>query len=141
MNSTFTERKKAALSALTFAQKFVESVKDEPPALPASERAAVEASASQLVVGLLYDHYVPVSLFRAWASAQRFREWRDDPRVALDVVIRHGRCCVKPSAFFALWEKLPADRKRRVMQQVASNFNGPGKTRAHTETQTEKEPR
>lgn len=80
------------------AQKLVDVLVDEGRKLQKASNA--------LVMALLYDHYAPAELFKPWASKKRISQWRDDPEVKLDVIIRHGRMCVKPSAFFEHWNSL-----------------------------------
>jgi hypothetical protein len=61
---------------------------------------------TRIVLALVSDEYTPAELFKPWACVRRIRDWRDDPAVKLDVIVRHGRCCVKPSAFFKHWNSL-----------------------------------
>lgn len=70
------------------------------------EGRKLQKVSSTLIMALLYDHYTPADLFKPWASKKRITQWRDDPEVKLDVIIRHGRLCVKPTAFFAHWNTL-----------------------------------
>lgn len=88
-------------------------------ATPLKNREDLKAEA--LVVALLRDQYVPVTLFKDWASPRTFRYWRDDPQHKLDVVVRHGRTCVRPSAFFALWERLPCASKKVNLSSAGHN--------------------
>lgn len=81
-------------------------------ALFRAEKDASLRGMQQFVLSLVNDTYVPVDMFKPWASARRFREWRDHPDHKLDVRIIHDRSCVRPTDFFALWARLPAKSRR-----------------------------
>lgn len=78
-----------------------------------AEGQRIQRASHALVLALLMDEYTPAELFKPWASVRRIREWRDDPDVKLDAIVRHGRVCVKPAAFFALWRTLRAETRRK----------------------------
>lgn len=119
---TAPERKRA-LSGLKLAEAYIQGVNTDVPEefLPLVnvlivEGQRVKQAGMSLVLALLkQDEYAPVELFAPWASVRRFREWRDDPAVKLDVVIKHGKTCVRPAAFFAHWNSLPEETKRKTM--------------------------
>lgn len=73
-----------------------------------------------LVLALLWDEYTPAKLFKYWASVRRIRDWRDDPAIKLDVIVRHGRVCVKPSEFFKHWKTLPATARGESRQLLGA---------------------
>lgn len=81
------------------------------------EGAAVRQAGLALVLALVADKYTPASLFAPWASVKRIRQWRDDPAVRLDVIVRHGRCCLRPSDFFRHWNAMANEpvRRRKVI--------------------------
>lgn len=83
-----------------------------------AEGARLHQVANALLLGLLTDEYTPAELFKPWASIARIRQWRDNPTLKLDAIVRHGRCCVRPSAFFALWNSLPDESSRRRGQRM-----------------------
>lgn len=115
-----------ALASLKQAEAFLQGAQDE---ISEDNKALVDAlmvegqkikqAGLALVLALLKDDYAPAELFKPWASVRRIREWRDDPEISLDVVQRHDRTCVKPSAFFALWSSLPTSKKRKTTLSAA----------------------
>ena len=115
-----------ALASLKQAEAFLQGAQDE---ISEDNKALVDAlmvegqkikqAGLALVLALLKDDYAPAELFKPWASVRRIREWRDDPEISLDVVQRHDRTCVKPSAFFALWGSLPTHKKRKTTLSAA----------------------
>lgn len=121
-----------ALASLKQAEAFLQGAQDE---ISEDNKALVDAlmvegqkikqAGLSLVLALLRDDYAPAELFKPWASVRRIREWRDDPTVKLDVVLIHDRTCVKPSAFFAHWNSLPAEKKRKTTLS-AGKSSGPG---------------
>ena len=84
------------------------------------ESIRVQQANSALIVSLLSDDYHPCELFKPWASVRRFQQWRDDPSIKVDVVIRHGRTCVRPGVFFAFWKTLPNETKIKIKVNIKS---------------------
>lgn len=116
-----------ALTALKTAEAFIQGVRDEvdDDAKTLVDRVIAEGDRMQkasvaLVFGLLTNEYTPAELFKPWASVRRIQQWRDDPAVNLDVIIRHGKTCVKPSAFFAHWQTLKDESKPRTLSAEQS---------------------
>jgi len=121
-----------ALAALKQAESFIQGAgsevgEDARKLVDAlvQEGQRVQRAGLSLVLSLLSDEYSPVELFKPWASKSRFVQWRDDPAVKLDVIVRHGRLCIKPSAFLAHWRTLGDETKRK---HSASAGNSSGKT-------------
>jgi hypothetical protein len=113
------EKRNRALRALKEAESFIQGaslqVTDDAQKLVdvlMEEGQRVQQAGTALVLALLSDEYTPAEMFKPWASVRRIQQWRDDPEKKLDVKILHGRTCVKPSAFFALWRTLPDESKR-----------------------------
>lgn len=109
-----------ALAALKDAERFIQGaskdVGDDARALVDTlrdEGRRLQQASSSLVLALLKDDYAPAELFKPWASKRRITQWRDDPAVALDVKVIHGRVSVRPSAFFKHWNSLPDETKRK----------------------------
>lgn len=114
-----------ALAGLKQAEAYLQSAEDgaNDEAKSLVDRLIVEGqkvkqAGQALVLALLKDEHTPADLFKPWASVRRIREWRDDPAVKLDVVLIHDRTCVKPSAFFAHWNSLPVEKKRKSTLQA-----------------------
>ncbi len=123
------EGRKRALEGLKLAEQFLTAMPSErPEEKKGIVRAAPVITSNALVLALLRDDYVPAELFKPWASVRRIRQWRDDEAHKLDVIIRHGRCCVRPSSFFALWAKLPDESKR---SSISSAGQDAGETPSH----------
>lgn len=106
------EARARALAALKQVEAFLQGTKEnvDGDALTLLERIEGEAHRIQqanaaFVLALLKDEECPAEMFRPWASVRRIRDWRDAGK--LSVVIKHGRCCVKPSEFFRHWRTLP----------------------------------
>jgi len=107
------DKRAKALHALKEAEEYIsggaEVISDEAMALVdmlKREGEAIKQAGTALVLALIKDEYTPAELFKPWASVKRIRQWRDDPAIRLDVQVMHGRCCVKPSAFFKHWNTL-----------------------------------
>lgn len=105
--------RKRALAALKDAEQFIQCVKQEisDDALTLLDRVQgefrkVQQAQTAFVLAIIKEEYAPAELYRPFASVEQIRKWRDDPKVKLDVVIKNGRCAVKPSAFFAHWKTL-----------------------------------
>lgn len=123
-----------ALASLKQAEAFLQGAQED---ISEDNKALVDAlmvegqkikqAGLALVLALLKDDYAPADLFKPWASVRRIREWRDDPAVKLDVVLIHDRTCVKPSAFFAHWNSLPVEKKRKTTLS-AGKPSGAGKS-------------
>ena len=112
-HSPFPVSRKRALAAIELAKSFIEKPREATDDadqklmdMLADEGRRLQQQSMSLVLALLYDHYTPAKLFKPWASKKRITQWRDDPKVKLDVIIRHGRLCVKPDSFFAHWRTL-----------------------------------
>ena len=114
MQPTISESNRArVLAALKLAETFVQDMKTEinGDALTLMERIEAEATRirqanASLVLAMLAGEYCPAEMFKPWASVRAIRDWRDDPKIRLDVVVKHGRCCVRPADFFAHWRTL-----------------------------------
>lgn len=101
-----------ALNALKIAAGYIRSepngiVRDALTLLEriSAESARIQQANASLVMALIRDEDAPSELFKPWASVRRFRDWRDAGR--LRVVVKHGRCCCRPTDFFAHWRTLP----------------------------------
>lgn len=115
--SASDEDRHLALRAIEVAKSFIQStvVRDPKPSAEQLEELRAELTRSQrtcfaLVLAFVTDEYCPAALFRPWASVRRIRDWRDAGK--LDVIVRHGRCCVRPSEFFRHWRSLPDETRR-----------------------------
>lgn len=124
-----------ALAALKQAEAFIQGagseVGDDARKLVdvlMEEGQRVQRAGLSLVLSLLSDEYTPLELFKPWASVRRFQEWRDDPAVKLDVILRHGRLCVKPSVFFAHWHTLGDETKPKHSDSAGQSA---GETPSH----------
>ena len=102
------DRLACALRALEDAKA---AIRDAQAGLGQATRDAVQDAIERtqqantaLVMVLLTDELCPAKLFAPWASVRRIRDWGAAGK--LQVVIRHGRCCIRPTDFFRHWNTL-----------------------------------
>jgi hypothetical protein len=117
MNLKTKENRARALAALKTMEAFLQGIESnvEGDALTLLQRIEGEGQRMQkantaFVLALLEDEYTPAILFKPWASIRRIQQWRDAGK--LKVVVKHGRCCVKPSEFFTHWRTLPEESRQ-----------------------------
>lgn len=111
----------SALAALRQIELFISNAASNP--ISAEDRESMASLRKEvletrrlclsLLAGLLSDRYTPCELFKPWASKARFQQWRHNPAVQMDVMVRHARLCVRPSSFFAHWDTMPDETKSR----------------------------
>ena len=70
------------------------------------------------LMGVFYDQEVPVRKYREWISYSGLRKL--EMAGAIKLSRRGGRLLAKPSTFFAMWNALPEDERRKA---------GPGRPR------------
>jgi hypothetical protein len=56
------------------------------------------------VLALLKDEWCPAKLFAPWSSVRRIQDWGKAGK--MDVQVKHGRTCCKPSEFFRYFNSL-----------------------------------